>query len=85
MNQLNKPQFTPLNNDPLPVSTPTLLRNIEDFIKTVVINPVVAPAFTPKNFNNQFQIRMDLKTAPTVKRLYIYSFETKIWSYITLT
>jgi hypothetical protein len=85
MSQPNKPQFNPLNNNPLQKTEPILLRNIEGYIKTTVINPVVAPTYTPKNLNLQFEIRMDLATAPTVKRLYIYSFETKIWSYITLT
>ena len=85
MSPLNKEQFNPLNPEKLPTFSPIFLRNIEGFIRTVVINPVIAPTFTPKNFEHQFEIRMDLKTSPTVKRLYIYSFETKIWSYITLT
>ena len=85
MNQPNKEKFNPLTPTPLPVKDPILFRSIEGYIKTVIINPVVAPTFTPKNLSQQCEIRMNAATAPTTKRIYIYSFETKIWSYITLT
>lgn len=85
MSQPNKEQFNPLSKAPLPEKKPIFLRSIEGFIKTTIINPVVAPTYFPKNFNLQFEIRMNTAVAPTTKRLYIYSPETKIWSYITLT
>lgn len=62
-----------------------MLRDIEGFIRTVVQNPIVDPTHTPKNFNQQFEIRIDLTSFPVDKRLYIYSFETKLWSYIILS
>lgn len=85
MNQPNKEQFNPLKKAPLPESTKLFFRDMDGFIPTVIINPVVAPTFTPKSVSQQLQIRMNAATAPTTKRLYIYSGETKIWSYITLT
>lgn len=57
------------------------IENIKGYIKTVT----TIPAYTPKTFNQAVKIYMDSITSPTTKRLYIYSFEAKIWNYITLT
>ena len=51
------------------------------FVKTVT----TIPAYTPKRFDQAIRIYMDSITSPTTKRLYIYSFEAKIWNYLTLT
>jgi hypothetical protein len=84
MNQLNKTQPNPLNNNPLPFTTPIFLREIEGFIKTTVMATLAAPTYTPKNFSQQFEIRVTSKIAPAAKRIYIYSTETKSWFYIAL-
>lgn len=55
--------------------------NIIGYVKTVTS----IPTYTPKNINQAVRIYMDSITSPTTKRLYIYSFEAKIWNYITLT
>lgn len=57
------------------------LENILGYVKTVTIIPV----YTPKTFEQSRKIYMDSISSPTTKRLYIYSFEAKIWNYITLT
>lgn len=85
MNQLNKKQNNTFPINILSEKKPIFLRNIEGYIKTTIIDPVVAPTYTPKNLSQQFEIRMNTVVTPTTKRLYIYSAETKIWSYITLT
>ena len=55
--------------------------NVIGYIKTVT----TIPTYTPKNINQAIRIYMDSVSSPTTKRLYIYSFEAKIWNYITLT
>ena len=55
--------------------------NILGYIKTVT----TIPTYTPKDINQAIRIYMDSITSPTTKRLYIYSFEAKIWNYLTLT
>ena len=57
------------------------IENIMSNIKTVT----TIPAYTPKEFHQSIKIYMDSISSPTVKRLYIYSFEAKIWNYLTLT
>ena len=54
---------------------------IVGFVKTVTTIPV----YTPKKFDQAIKIYMDSIPSPTTKRLYIYSFEAKIWNYLTLT
>lgn len=57
------------------------LFNIEGLIKTVTAIPTGAPT----KLINQIVMYFDSLTAPTVKRLYIYSKDTKAWYYIALT
>ena len=58
-----------------------IFENISGYIKTVT----TIPAYSPKNINQGVRIYMDSISSPTTKRLYIYSFEAKIWNYLTLT
>lgn len=55
--------------------------NLEGFIKTTTVEPTVAP----KTIKDQIVIYIDDLATPTDKRLYIYSQEAGIWSYVTLT
>ena len=57
------------------------IENIMSNIKTVT----TIPAYTPKEFHQSIKIYMDSVSSPTTKRLYIYSFEARIWNYLTLT
>jgi len=57
------------------------LHMLKGYVKTITS----APTYTPKNFEQAIKLYMDSLTTPTVKRLYIYSFEAGIWSYISLT
>ena len=57
------------------------IENIVGYIKTVT----TIPTYTPKKFDQAIRIYMDSVSSPTTKRLYIYSFEAKIWNYLTLT
>lgn len=57
------------------------IENIVGYVRTVT----TIPTYTPKKFEQAIKIYIDDLTTPTVKRLYIYSFEAKIWNYITLT
>jgi hypothetical protein len=67
------------------VDTVVLLSSIQDYSKTLVVSPIGPPPFTPRRYDQQFKIVFDSLTAPTAKRLYIYSFEAGIWSYLVLT
>jgi hypothetical protein len=55
--------------------------NIQGFIKTTTTIPTIAP----KSLSDQIVLYIDNLTTPTSKRLYIYSREADIWSYVTLT
>ena len=67
-------------SSPIP-TTNVWLYVLQGYIKTVA----TIPAYTPKTFEQAVKIYMDSLATPTVKRLYLYSFEAKIWNYITLT
>ncbi len=79
MSLLNSSQFNPMNSNPLPKTSKTILRDIEGFFRTVVISPVVAPTYKPKSVANQIEIRVNSATSPTVKKIYYYAFELGIW------
>ena len=57
------------------------IEGLVGFVKTVT----TIPAYTPKKFDQAIRIYMDSVSSPTTKRLYIYSFEARIWNYLTLT
>ena len=57
------------------------LINLINYIETVT----TIPTYTPKKFYESIKIYMDDLSSPTVKRLYIYSFEAGAWNYVTLT
>lgn len=57
------------------------LFDIQGTIRTVTATPTT----TPTKINDQILIYMDSVTSPTDKRLYIYSPEAGIWSYVVLT
>lgn len=43
------------------------------------------PTKTPTSFNQQIKIYVDSVSAPSVKRLYIYSNKAKVWYYLSLS
>lgn len=55
--------------------------NLEGFIKTTI----TIPTAVPKTLADQLVIYIDDLATPTDKRLYIFSQEAGIWSYVTLT
>lgn len=56
-------------------------QNLQGFLKTVTVIPTLAP----KSLADAVIIYIDDLATPTDKRLYLYSREAAIWSYITLT
>lgn len=76
MNQTNKEKKSSKRPDGI-----VDFEDLTGYIKTVT----AIPSYKPRNINQQMRIYVNSLTAPTTKRLYIYSFEAKIWNYITLT
>jgi len=65
---------------PLP-QKPFSILNLEDYIETVTTIPTTAP----KTFYDSIKIYTDSLSAPTVRRLYIYSRELADWLYVALS
>lgn len=55
--------------------------NLEGGLSTVTATPTTAP----KKYSDSIVIYLDSLTSPTVKRLYVFSREGNLWSYVTLT
>lgn len=76
------------NNTPQPNIPATLafwLSDLQGYIKTIAVNPIGEPTFTPKSFDQSIRIVVDSLSSPTSRRLYIYSFELGDWLYVALS
>lgn len=62
-------------------STPFSVLNIQGFIETVTVIPTAAP----RSFYDSVKLYTDSLTAPTVRRLYLYSRELSDWLYVALS
>ena len=70
-------------------SEQVLFKNLHGFIKTVDGDEAaLAKQITdskPRRIEEQIRLYIDDLASPSTKRLYIYSFEARVWSYIDLT
>lgn len=93
MNQENNmsQKITKINKPKQPTKTSVSgmggLDKTFDNYDTIVVSPIGEPTFTPKRqlLSQQIKIVTDSLTAPTARRLYIYSFELSDWLYMTLS
>lgn len=62
-------------------NTATNFFDVQGVVRTVTSAPTTAP----NKVSDQVVLYIDNIASPTTKRLYIYSTNAKIWSYVALT